>query len=121
MMNMMMKVFSFFNILILFPMPFHFRYGIFSVLHDNELSYKARKNIACDILRTECVLSYNYFLFALGCIPSGTSFYVIRNSKRISYYIKKKPYKLCFLKNQKFTMLLLMQDNVCTLPIIFSF
>lgn len=42
MMNMMMKVFSFFSILILFPIPFHFRYGIFSVLLDNELSYKAR-------------------------------------------------------------------------------
>lgn len=38
------KTFSFFNILILFPMPFHFRYGIFSVLLNNELSYKVKKD-----------------------------------------------------------------------------
>ena len=35
---------------------------------------KARKNIACDILRTECVLPCNYFLIAPVCIHSGTFF-----------------------------------------------
>ena len=47
------------------------------------------KNIACDILSTECVPSRNYFLFSRVCIPSGTFIYVIRNYGEFSYYIKK--------------------------------
>lgn len=61
MMNMMMKVFSFFSILILFPIPFHFRYGIFSVLLDDELSYKVKNKASIK----DASSSKNYFLILI--------------------------------------------------------
>ena len=56
------------------------------------------KNIACDILSTECVPSRNYFLFSRVCIPSGTFIYVIRNYGEFSYYIIKRSLPLLFFQ-----------------------
>ena len=66
------------------------------------------KNIACDILSTECVPSRNYFLFSRVCIPSGTFIYVIRNYGEFSYYIIKRSLPLLF-----FQLVLLLRVPFC--------
>ena len=78
MMNMMMKVFSFFSILILFPIPFHFRYGIFSVLLDNELSYKGTKSSLANSLARRGFV--RIITFPRLCDPAE-HFYSIGSSK----------------------------------------
>ena len=54
---------------------------------NSKFQISTRKDVAYDILRTECVLPRNYFLFAPVYIHSGT-FYIIEISKEFLLYKK---------------------------------